>query len=68
MGHTCLKILSDKLGLQQMVREPTRLQYLLDLYLTDVPGTKVTVGPYIADHRFLLARVPVPEVATKTII
>ena len=50
--------------MQQLVREPTRGQYLLDLYLTDVVGTKVEVGPTIADHKFILARVPLPEVKT----
>ena len=59
-----LKIVCDNFGLQQMVREPTRNQYLLDLYLTDVPGTKMTVGPSIADHCFLLASVPLPEITT----
>ena len=57
-----LRALCDNLGLQQIVREPTRQQYLLDLYLTDVAGTKTQFGPYIADHRFLLASVPLPEV------
>ena len=45
-----------------MVHEPTRQQYLLDLLLTDVPGTKVRVGSHIADHKFLLAQVPMREV------
>ena len=33
-----LKALCDNLGLQQLVGEPTRQQYLLDLYLSDVFG------------------------------
>ena len=56
-----MKIVCDNLGLQQLVREPTRQQYLLDLFLTSAAGTKVGVGPYIADHRFLSATIPVPE-------
>ena len=35
---------------------------LLILFLTDVAGTKVIVGPVIADHRYLLASVPLPEI------
>ena len=56
-----LKVLCDNFGLQQLTREPTRQQYLLDLYLTDVACTKVQVGPYVADHKFLLAKVAMPE-------
>ena len=59
-----LKALCDNLGLQQLVGEPTRQQYLLDLYLSDVSGTKIKVGPYIADHRLFVASVPFPEVTT----
>ena len=57
-----LKIVSENFGLQQLVREPTRNEYLLDLFLTDVAGAKVCVGPCIADHNFLLASVPMPEI------
>ena len=57
-----LKIVSENFGLQQLVHEPTRYEYLLDLFLTDVAGSKVRVGPRIADHNFLLASLPLPEV------
>ena len=59
-----LKALCDNLGLQQLVGEPTRQQYLLALYLSDVSGTKIKVGPYIADHRLFVSSVPFPEVTT----
>ena len=36
---------------------------MLDLFLTDVAGSKVRVGPGIADHNFLLASLPLPEVS-----
>jgi len=49
--------------LQQLVREPTRYEYLLDLFLTDVAGAKVRVGPIIADHNFLLASNPLQEIS-----
>ena len=59
-----LKALCDTFGMQQLTKEPTREQYLLDLFLTDVPGCKVRVGPYIADHKYLIANVPFPEVTS----
>ena len=59
-----LKVVCDNFCLQQLVRDPTREQYLLDLYLTDIPATKSKVGPYIADHRMLLATLPLPETQT----
>jgi len=62
-----LKVLCDNHGLSQLTREPTRQQYLLDLFLSDVPGCKVTVGAYIADHKFLQVSVPVPETNSKII-
>jgi len=62
-----LKAVCDNLGLQQLVNEPTRQEYLLDLYLTDVAGTKVRVGSYVADHKYLIATVPMPEVTTLSI-
>jgi len=62
-----LKTVCDNLGLQQLVNEPTRQEYLLDLYLTDVAGTKVRVGSYVADHKYLIATVPMPEVTTLSI-
>jgi hypothetical protein len=36
---------------------------LLDLFLTDVAGAKVRVGPSIADHNSLLASIPLPEIS-----
>ena len=50
-----------------MVHEPTRDQYLLDLYLSDIPGTLIEVGPKIADHKMLLAKIPVPKSETLSI-
>ena len=39
-------------GLKQLVKEPTRKQYLLDLVLSNIPElVKVTVLPEISDHR-----------------
>ena len=41
-------------GLQQLVREPTRGKYLLDLVLTDLSDiTKVTILPEVADHKIV---------------
>ena len=58
-----LRITSENFGMQQIVREPIRGQYLWDLYLTDVAGTKMEVGQLIADHKFLLACVPLPDIS-----
>ena len=62
-----LKNLCDSFGMVQCVSDPTRGQYLLDLFLTDLSGCKVSVGPSVADHKFLLGSVPVPEVVHKEI-
>ena len=59
-----LKAVFDTVGLQQLVREPTRNEYLLDLFATDVAGSKAEVGNYIADHKFILGRVPAPVVGS----
>ena len=41
-------------GLKQLVREPTRGQYLLDLVLTDMPEiSTVNVLPELTDHRIV---------------
>ena len=58
-----LKVVCENFGLQQLVQEPTRYEYLLDLFLTDVAGAKVRVGPSIADHNCLFASVPLPEIS-----
>ena len=50
-----LKAVCDQFGLQQLVDEPTRRDYLLDLFLTDMSRAKVNVGPCIADHKMLVA-------------
>ena len=43
--------ISREEGLKQMVRVPTRGEYLLDLVLTDVGDmTKISVLPNLADH------------------
>jgi hypothetical protein len=48
-GDELLRFCTDA-GLQQLVREPTRDQYLLDLVLSDVVAMKCKVLPKIADH------------------
>ena len=45
-----MKAFCDFHGLQQLVREPTRNEYLLDLVISDIPGVNVSVLPRIADH------------------
>ena len=53
-----LKAFSENYGLHQLVKEPTRNEYLLDLLLTDIAGAKVKVGSYVADHKHLLVQIP----------
>ena len=43
-------------GLQQSVKEPTRNDHLLDLVLTDIPGTEIMVGGKIQDHKSVLTK------------
>ena len=62
-----LKALCDNYGLQQIVKEPTRNEYLLDLFLTDIARAKVKTGNYLADHKYLLAKIPVPEISQRLI-
>ena len=62
-----LKIIRGNYGLLQLIRDPMRQQYLLDLYLSDIPGSKIEVGPYIADHKFVTASIPIPEIQEKII-
>ena len=63
-----LKGLCDSYGLTQLVKQPTRNEYLLDLFLTDLPDCDVKVLPTIADHNATLASVPLPAVTCKTIV
>ena len=55
-------------GLWQMVREPTRGEYLLDLAVTDIESASVSVSSKIADHATLTARfnLTIPRTATQT--
>ena len=53
-----MKTLCDFHGLIQMVKEPTRNDYLLDLVITDIGGSVAKVLPKIADHNAVLVKVP----------
>ena len=57
-----LKAFSDYFGLWQLVREPTRNQYLLDLVLSDVQGGSTTVLKCITDHKAVLLKLPIAPV------
>ena len=61
-----LRDTSDRLGLKQIVKEPTRGEYLLDLVLTDVPDCTAKPCAAVADHKCVLtqARFKIPETAT----
>ena len=57
-----MKALCDFHGLSQIVREPTREQYLLDLAICDLVGATATVLPKIADHKGVRVDVPMPVI------
>jgi len=59
---TDLKVLCDNFGILQLVKEPTRGDYLLDLFLTDMACCAIQVLPKIADHKAILAKIPMPKV------
>ena len=52
--------------MRQVVREPTRGKYLLDLVLTDVPDCSAKPCAAVVDHRGVLTQVnfQIPETAT----
>ena len=58
-------------GLRQLVREPTRGDYLLDLCCTDLDPAKASIQPKLADHHAILLEVPdlaqVKEFGTRTV-
>ena len=58
----------DGAGRQQLVKQPTREDYLLDLLFSDIDGIRCKVLPQIADHKSLLLPLPlpVPRVAVQT--
>jgi len=57
-----LRALCDCRGLSQLVREPTRNDFLLDLVLTDVADTSVRVLPAIADHKAVRVNIPMTAI------
>ena len=63
-----LKGFCDSYGLTQLVKQPTRYEYLLDLFLTDLLDCNGKVLPTIGDHNAILASVSLPAVTSKTIV
>ena len=62
-----MKIFCDFHGLFQIVKEPTRNDYLLDLAITDIVGAKVHVLPQIADHNAVKIVLPYPDIKEETL-
>ena len=54
-GETMRKLCLE-LGLRQIVREPTRGYYLLDLVVTDIESANVAVSAKVADHSIVTTR------------
>jgi hypothetical protein len=63
-----LKTFCDGAGLRQVVKEPTRGEYLLDLVFTDLDELRYKSLPKIADHIAILGTLPlpVPQEVTQT--
>ena len=58
--------ISDQLGLRQLVTEPTRGKYRLDLVFLDVPDCTAEHCTAVADHKGVLTHIKfkIPETAT----
>ena len=61
-----MKSFCDYHGMTQLVREPTRYEYLLDLAWSDIHNNSASVHPCIADHKALLMKLPLPMVLEKS--
>jgi len=57
-----LKGFCDRYGLTQLVNQPTRYEYLLDLFLIDLSDCNIKILPTIGDHNAILASVSLPVV------
>ena len=62
-----MRLICENYNLHQLVTEPTREQYLLDLYLTDIAGSVVIMGSKIADHKMVIADISLLEPQALTI-
>ena len=60
MEGAVLKEICDEYASQQLVKEPTRSEYLLDVAFTDLPESKAKIFPSIADHKGILLSVKLP--------
>jgi len=53
--------------MSQLVREPTRNDYLLDLACTNIHKSSAKVMPYLSDHKSVLVTLPLPEILEKKV-
>ena len=61
-----MKSFGDFHGMMQLVREPTRGDYLLDLACTDIHNSTASIHPVIADHKAVLIKLPLPVMLGQT--
>ena len=61
-----MKSFCDFHGMTQLVREPTRGDYLSDLACTDIHNSKASIHPVIADHKAVLIKLPLPVMLEQT--
>jgi hypothetical protein len=68
---TALELVSRDLGAKQVVKSPTRGDYLLDLVISDIEGVRAEVVPGVSDHDIVIASleltVPQSESFTRTV-
>ena len=57
--------ISSDFGLKQLIREPTRGDYLLDLCMSDIHDSKAQNLPAIAEHKALLIHLSVDAPVVK---
>ena len=55
MQNICLDF-----DLHEIIRKPTRGEYLLDLMLTNAAGCTSEVGPKLSDHHCIIGSIPLP--------
>jgi len=59
---TDMKAFCDFHGMTQIVREPTRGEYLLDSACTDIHDSDASVHSCISDHKAVLIKLPLPVI------
>ena len=62
-----MKNLCDRYGFRQLLKGPTRNEYLLNSFMTDLSRCESEILSVIADHRAVLTKLPLPKIEMKHI-